>query len=96
MADNSQQLAEQAKSEVKKIMAEMQIKPQLIVQLGNMAESVFKDKALYPVFREQAIKSGAAEEDDLPTKPDPHLLATFAALGKMANQMMQSGELTGV
>ena len=96
MADgNQQQQVQQAKLSVKQFIEASKIKPQTIIQLGDMAEAALKDKALYQVFREQAMKSGAADEEDVPAKPNPHLLVSFVALGKLASQMMQSGELAG-
>jgi len=92
---NQQQQLQQAKMSVKQFIEASQIKPQTIVQLGDMAEAALKDKALYQVFREQAMKSGAADEEDVPEKPNPHLLASFVAIGKLASQLMQTGELAG-
>lgn len=90
---NQQQQLQQAKDEVRRIIQETQTSPDVVINLGNMAEAALKDAPLYGVFRSQAINSGLADEEDLPPQMNPSILGIFAALGKMTSQMAQAGEL---
>ena len=68
-------------------------KPDILIQLGNMAEATLKDKALYPSFRQKALSTGINDESDLPPQPNPFTLSIYVALGKLTSEMAQTGEL---
>ena len=90
---NKQMMA--AKQGIKDYLATVKVPPEMLVKIGQVAEAVIKDKALYPMFREQAIKTKLVEPDDLDMKVDYPSLAVFATMGKITEQMLASNELKG-
>jgi hypothetical protein len=52
-----------------------------------------QDKSLYPQLLQAIIDSDLAEAEDLETEIDYELIGVFATLGKMAQEMIDSGEL---
>lgn len=90
---NQQQQINAVKQEINELISSGQATPDLIVKVGNMAESTLMNKSLYPIFKEQIVKLGVLDEPDLSPTPDPSMLVIFVTLGKVAQQMIQSGEL---
>ena len=88
----AQQVAE-TKQMVREAMQEEGVSADTLIRLGQMAEAVLKNKALYPQFLQAIIDSDLAEEEDLETEIDYQLIGVFATLGEMARQMIASGEL---
>ena len=88
---NKQMMA--AKQGIKEYLATVKVPPEMLVKIGQVAEQVIKDKALYPMFREQAIKSRLVEPTDLDMKIDYPALAVFATMGKITEQMLASREI---
>jgi hypothetical protein len=84
-----------AKTEIKNYIAATKVAPEMLVKIGEMAAAVIKDKALYPMFREQILQAKLAEESDLPAKINYPALSVFATMGKLTSQMIASGELKG-
>lgn len=95
MAKPSNKQMMEAKQGVKDYLATIKVPPEVLVKAGQMAEAVIKDKALYPMFREQAIKSKLVEPTDLDVKVDYPALAVFATMSRITEQMLASGELQG-
>ena len=91
-ANQQQQLA-MAKKEVMEFIQMNEINPEFMTRVGEMATACLKDKALYPMFRQQLMASGYFEDDDLTQKYNPTQLAVFSTVGKMVQDMMQTGEL---
>jgi hypothetical protein len=88
----AQQVAE-TKQMVREAMQEEGVSAETLVRLGQMAEAVLKNKNLYPQFLQAIIDSDLAEDGDIPAEVDYQLIGVFATLGKMAEEMMASGEL---
>jgi hypothetical protein len=88
----AQEVAE-TKQLVRQAMQEEGVTADTLIQLGQMAEAVLKDKSLYPEFVQSIIDSDLAEDGDIPTQIDYQLIGVFATLGEMAKQMIASGEL---
>jgi hypothetical protein len=86
---------EAAKQGVKQYLATVKVMPEILVMAGQMAEAVIKDKALYPMFRQQVINNKLVEPDDLDKKIDYPSLAVFATMGKITEKMLSTGELGG-
>lgn len=74
---------QQVKSALNKFMQRDGIAPQTIVQLGDMAKAAIKDKALWPVFKQAAIRSNVADETDFQGGVDYRLLSFFVTAGKL-------------
>jgi hypothetical protein len=81
---------ERAKEETRIFLAENNIQPQAMMRFGEMADATIKDKALYPMFREQFIKTGMADETDIPVKYNYTILVTISTMGKLAGQLAQA------
>jgi hypothetical protein len=88
----AQQVAE-TKQMVREAMQEEGVSADTLIRLGQMAEAVLKNKNLYPQFLQAIIDSDLAEDGDIPAEVDYQLIGVFATLGKMAEEMMASGEL---
>lgn len=73
---------QQAQMAVQAAMQKHGVSPQTLGQIGAMAEATLKDKALYPMFRQQVITSGLADEKELPTAPDPFKIALIASAAR--------------
>lgn len=78
---------EEAKQAVRAFLEESKIPPKALQQVGNMAEQAIKDKALYPMLRQQLIANKLFAEDDIPENFDYTILATLAAMGRLLPQM---------
>jgi hypothetical protein len=75
----------QARSQVQQYMQAYNIAPEKMIQYGQLAESVLRDRALYPMFRQQAINDGIVDADDLPKQANPSVLAMFVTMGKLVS-----------
>jgi hypothetical protein len=95
MARPSNKQMMSAKQGIKEYLATVKVPPEMLVKVGQVAEAVIKDKSLYPMFREQAIKSKLVEPTDLDMKIDYPALAVFATMSKITEQMLASGEFKG-
>jgi len=93
MTDDSNQNLQNAKEQVKNVLQQTGKKPDVLINLGNLAEAALKDKPLYNVFREQALGLGLGADGEIPEQPNPFILTVFVAMGKLTSQMVQSGEL---
>ena len=66
----------------------MGIQPDTFVQLGEFAKKAISDRAIYPVFKKAVLQSKLANPEDIKEGIDMQMLATFVALGKVAQQMV--------
>ena len=87
--DGQQQGAEAAKQVVIQAVQESGVPPQVYVQLGEMAESVLKDRALYPQFVNQMISTGIADKEDFTNQVDYQSLISIIAMGRVCREMIQ-------
>jgi hypothetical protein len=83
----------QAKQDLMASIKEEGIDPNMLIQLGDMAEAVLKDKSLYPQFLQAVIQNGLAEDDDFSNEIDYQLIGFFVATREIVKEMMTSGEL---
>jgi hypothetical protein len=89
----AQQVAE-TKQMVREAMQEEGVTPQTLISLGSLAERVLQDQSLYPQFLQAVIDNDLVEED-VETDIDYEIIGVIATLGKMAQEMIASGELGG-
>jgi hypothetical protein len=89
----AQQVAE-TKQMVREAMQEDGVTPETLISLGNLAERVLQDQSLYPQFLQAVIDNDLVEED-VETDIDYEIIGVIATLGKMAQEMIASGELGG-
>jgi hypothetical protein len=94
-AKPSQPNLAQIKKQVAQLMMESGIDAQQMITIGQMAEKSISDPALFQMFKQQAIANEMADEEDLSSQNKYKFLAAVATLGKMAEQMVKTGELKG-
>ena len=85
--------AEQTKRDLIESIKEEGLDPNMLMQLGDMAEAVLKDKSLYPQFLQAVIDNDLAEESDLSGEIDYQLIGLFITTREIVKEMMTSGEL---
>jgi hypothetical protein len=88
----TEQQAIEARQIVRQAMQEDGVSADTLISLGKMAERVLQDKSLYPQFLQAVIDNDLVEED-VETEIDYELIGIFATLGKVAQEMIASGEL---
>jgi len=87
------QETEQIKRDLINSIKDQGIDPNILIQLGDMAEAVLQDKSLYPEFVQAVIDSGLAEDDELTNEIDYQIIGFFVAAREVVKEMMTSGEL---
>ena len=87
--------AKSAKKQIATLIQQFKIPPQSIIQIGKMAEQAMKDRALYPMLKDAAIKSGMMDEADFGQGFNEKLLGVLVTLSRATEKMMSSGELRG-
>jgi hypothetical protein len=93
--EQQQQQLETAKQQAKQMVQQAGVQPAVIAQLGKMSISAMKDPAIAEMLKQQLIQNKLADENDFQDGINPVKLASFAALGRLVEQMMQTGELGG-
>jgi hypothetical protein len=89
----TQQDVQQAKQELRESILEEGIDPNMLIEIGDMAEAVLKDLSLYPQFLQAVVQNGLAEDDDFSGEIDYQLIGFFVATREAVKQMIASGEL---
>jgi hypothetical protein len=95
MPNETNQQIQEAKQEIKSALQVTGQKPDVFINLGNVAEQALQDKSLYNNFRQQALSIGLGTPADIPEQPNPFILTLYVTVGKLTAQMIQSGELGG-
>lgn len=83
----------ETKQMVRQAMQEDNVSAETLIRLGDLAKRVLEDKSLYPQLLQEIIASDLAEEDDMSGEIDYELIGTIVALGEMAKEMINSGEI---
>ena len=89
----TEQDVQQAKQDLIASIKEEGLDPNMLMQLGDMAEAVLKDQSLYPQFLQAVIDNDLAEEADLSGEIDYQLIGLFITTREIVKEMMTSGEL---
>ena len=84
-----------SKQEILGLIQEFKIPANSIVQVGAMADQAISDKTLYPMLKETAIKSGMLDANDFGKGIDYKMLAVLSTLGRLAKDMISTGQLKG-
>jgi hypothetical protein len=87
------QEVQQIKQDLIASIKEEGLDPNMLIQLGDMAEAVLKDKSLYPQFLQAVVQNGLAEDQDFSGEIDYQLIGFFVATREIVKEMMASGEL---
>jgi len=79
---------EQAKQQLKTVLAKDNIDPSLVVQLGVMAEKSLRDKTLYAMVKQQAIQSKMAKPEEIQEGFDYRFINAIMSAGKLAEMLV--------
>ena len=86
-----------AKNNLRRIIQQVGIDPQRIIQAGKYAEAALQDPKMYPMAIQNAVKSGLLTQEQVPKTPgvDYKLLAQGIAAGKLTEQLVKEGAFNG-
>ena len=86
-----------AKNNLRRIIQQVGIDPQRIIQAGKYAEAALQDPKMYPMAIQNAVKSGLLTQEQVPKTPgvDYKLLAQGIAAGKLTEQLVKEGTFNG-
>jgi hypothetical protein len=88
--ENPQTVIMRLKEDLKQALAQHQVQPQVLANLGKMAFAAIKNKTLYPIVINHARQSKVIG-DDVNQDYDYKVLSQFVANGKLAEMIMQEG-----
>ena len=86
-----------AKNNLRRIIKQVGINPQRIIQAGKYAEAALQNPKMYPIAIQNAVKSGLLTQEQVPKTPgvDYKLLAQGIAAGKLTEQLIKEGAFNG-
>ena len=86
-----------AKNNLRRIIQQVGIDPQRIIQAGKYAEAALQDPKMYLMAIQNAVKSGLLTQEQVPKTPgvDYKLLAQGIAAGKLTEQLVKEGAFNG-
>ena len=86
-----------AKNNLRRIIQQVGIDPQRIIQAGKYAEAALQDPKMYPMAIQNAVKSGLLTQEQVPKTSgvDYKLLAQGIAAGKLTEQLVKEGAFNG-
>jgi hypothetical protein len=86
-----------AKNNLRRIIQQVGIDPQRIIQAGKYAEAALQNPKMYPIAIENAVKSGLLTESQVPKTSGINykLLAQGITAGKLTEQLIQEGAFNG-
>lgn len=84
----------QAKNNLRRIIKQVGIDPQRVVQSGKYAEMALKNPAMYQMAIQYAIKENLISEKDVQSGGiDYKLLANGITAGRLAQELINEGEV---
>jgi hypothetical protein len=86
---------EKAKKDLLRIIKQVGIEPQRIIQAGKYAEAALKRPEMYQMAIQNAVQAGLLTPDQVPKGPgiDFQLLGNGATAGRLTEQLIQEGKL---
>jgi hypothetical protein len=84
-----------AKKDLARVIKQVGIDPQKLIEAGQYAEAALKDPNMYQVALQMAVKNGILTEDQLPKEPgiDYKLLANGITAGKLTQELLAEGAI---
>jgi hypothetical protein len=82
---------EGAITQLKQVMQANNIQPDQLIRAGEMAMMAIKDKSLYPMLAQMAVKEGLMLPNEVPPQPDYKMLAGVVSAGKLAQMIKEEG-----
>jgi hypothetical protein len=84
---------EKAKQDIKQIMVEKGISPEMVVRGGKMAQMAISNKTMYPAMVQMAVREGLVQPNEIGPKIDYQFLAGVVSAGKIAQMIIDEGGL---
>jgi hypothetical protein len=86
---------EKAKNDLRRVIKQVGIDPQRVIQAGQFAEAALKNPAMYPMAIQNAVQAGLLTEDQVPKEPGINwkLLAQGMTAGKLTAELVAEGKL---
>ena len=86
---------EKAKTNLLRIIKQVGIDPQRIIQAGKYAEAALQRPEMYPMAIDNAVKAGLLTPDQVPKGPgiDFQLLGNGVTAGRLTEQLIKEGKL---
>ena len=84
-----------AKKDLARVIKQIGIDPQKLIEAGQYAEAALKDPNMYQVALQMALKNGILTEDQMPKEPgiDYKLLANGITAGKLTQELLDEGAI---
>jgi hypothetical protein len=85
---------EKAKQQIKELMQQNNVNPDILIQIGKMAKQSFSRPENYQILIQQATQSGLIKQEEIkPTKNgmDLRLIAAAITIGKLAEMIKNEG-----
>lgn len=90
----SSEQTEKAKNNLRRIIKQVGIDPQRLIEAGQMAEMALKNPKLFPMVVQKAIQADLITPQDVqPGGVDYRLLAYGITAGKMTQELLKEGKL---
>lgn len=85
---------EKAKNDLRRIIQQVGIDPRRLVQAGKFAEAALRDKSMYPIAIQMAIKLDLISPEDVqPGGIDYRLLSYGITAGKLTQELIDEGQV---
>ena len=85
---------DKAKNDLRRIIQQVGIDPQRLIQAGKYAEAALRDKNMYPIAIQMAIKSDLISPEDVqPGGIDYRILSYGITAGKLTQELIDEGQL---
>jgi hypothetical protein len=85
---------EQAKERLRRIIVQTKVNPQEVIQAGKYASMALKDKTMYSMAIQVALKEGLVQPEEIqPGVIDYQLIAKAITAGKLTEQLVKEGKV---
>jgi len=88
---------EQAKQQLLQAIQQGQTNPTTLLKLGQYANTALKNKKMYPIVIQSAIREGLITQDDVqPGVIDYKFLSFALTAGKLTKMLIDEGKINGM
>jgi hypothetical protein len=86
---------EKAKNDLRRVIKQVGVDPQKVIQAGKYAEAALKNPEMYPMAIQNAVQAGLLTQDQVPKEPGVNwqLLAQGITAGRLTAELVQEGKL---
>lgn len=84
---------EKAKNDLRRIINQVGVDPQKIIQAGKLAEEAIRNPKLYPMVIQMVVKEGLLTPEQVPKEPGINwkLLAQGITAGRLTAELVKEG-----